>query len=320
MWNGAAEALKPRPAISIARPARRRTSSLRSAAAISREADLAGGAVDERRAEEQDRGAECAHDQVLQPGLERGLAVGVHRTEDVERDREPLEPEEERHQVRRRDEEDHARPGRGEQRVVLADVVAPPVAPGDEDGQHAGARDDQRRERTEPVTGERLGDQRQPVGGLVEDDRGEDARGDEAGEDDEGAEDAAHPPGHEHAAEQGHARGTEQRQRRRQREPVDLRGRDHGVASVCSRADDRERALRDQRRPRGEEEQQPDERHDDRRARTAARRGESSRTSRPRGRVEHGGDQPQHVHRREHDRGGADDGPAPARRRRHRRG
>src|SRR6185503_14849127 len=94
--------------------------------------------------------------------------------------------------------------------------------------------DDQRRERPEPVAGERLRDQRQAARRLVEDDPGEHARGDEAGEDDERAEEAAHRSGHEHAAEQGDARRGEQRKGRRKREPVDRGCRDHGVASVWS--------------------------------------------------------------------------------------
>ena len=74
------------------------------------EAELAGGTVDERRAEEQDRGAERADDQVLEPGLERALAVGVEGAEDVQSDREPLEPEEERQQAFGLDEEEHPAP------------------------------------------------------------------------------------------------------------------------------------------------------------------------------------------------------------------
>ena len=66
-----------------------------------REPELAGRAVDERAAEEQDPRAEASDDEVLEPGLERLAAVRVERAEDVERDREPLEREEHRHQVRR---------------------------------------------------------------------------------------------------------------------------------------------------------------------------------------------------------------------------
>src|SRR6266542_108306 len=90
MWNGAADALKPSPQISIARPKRRSASLSRPAAAI--------------------------------PAKSR-WPVAVDRAEDVERQREPLEPEEERHQVVRGDEEGHPGAGRREQRVVLADVV-----------------------------------------------------------------------------------------------------------------------------------------------------------------------------------------------------
>ena len=55
------------------------------------EAELAGRAVDERRAEEQRRRADRADDQVLEPRLERPDQVDVDRAQDVERDREPLE-------------------------------------------------------------------------------------------------------------------------------------------------------------------------------------------------------------------------------------
>ena len=123
------------------------------------EAELAGGAVGERGAEQQDRRAEAADDQVLEPGLERLLAVRVERDEDVERDREPLEPEEERHQVPGRDEERHPAAGGREERVVLADVVAAAVAPRDEHGGEPEAGDEHLGERGEPVAAHRLGDQ-----------------------------------------------------------------------------------------------------------------------------------------------------------------
>ena len=158
----------------------------------------------------------------------------IERAEDVEGDREPLESEEERHQVARRDEERHARAGGGQQRVVLACVVAPVLAPRDEHRQRAGAGDDDRGERAQPVARERLGDQCPALGALVEDDRSEDARGDEAGERGEGCEAAAYPPRHEHAAEERDTGRAEQRQSRREREPVDLWSRDHSDASVTS--------------------------------------------------------------------------------------
>ena len=99
------------------------------------EAQLAGRAVDERRAEEQRRRADRADHEVLEPRLERADQVDVDRAQHVERDREPLEAEEERHQVRGLDEERHAGAGRREQDVVLGDVLlAHRLAVGDEHG------------------------------------------------------------------------------------------------------------------------------------------------------------------------------------------
>ena len=93
-----------------------------------REPELAGRAVDERAAEQQDPRAEAPDDQVLEARLERRAPVRVERAQHVESDREPLERQEHRHQVRRGDEEDHPGARRGEERVVLADVRAAPVA------------------------------------------------------------------------------------------------------------------------------------------------------------------------------------------------
>ena len=87
------------------------------------ERDLPRRAVHERRAEEQRGGAERADDEVLEPRLERALEVVVDRAHDVERDREPLEREEERHEVRGADEERHAARRREEEREELRHVV-----------------------------------------------------------------------------------------------------------------------------------------------------------------------------------------------------
>ena len=119
MWNGAAEALNASPAMISARPSTSSESFECPAAAILSKPTLAGRAVDERAAEEQRRRADRADDQVLEPRLERADEVDVDRAHDVERDREPLEAEEHRHQVRRPDEERHPGAGRREQRVVL---------------------------------------------------------------------------------------------------------------------------------------------------------------------------------------------------------
>ena len=95
---------------------------VRSPAALrdAREVGRPRRAVDEGQAVEQGGRADRADDEVLQPRLERGRAAHLGRAQHVERDREQLEPEEQRHQVLRRDEHPHAR-GRGQQqREVLA--------------------------------------------------------------------------------------------------------------------------------------------------------------------------------------------------------
>ena len=88
------------------------------------EPELAGPAVDERGAEEQDGRAEAPDDQVLEPRLERREPVDPGRDEHVERDREPLEAEEEREQRVRLEEEAHPGDGGEEERVVLDDALA----------------------------------------------------------------------------------------------------------------------------------------------------------------------------------------------------
>ena len=313
MWNGAAEALKPSPAISIARPARSRGSSPTLRGGDLREADRAGRPVDERRAEEQDRRAERAHDQVLQPGLQRRLAVRVHRAEDVERDREPLEPEEERHQVRGGDEEDHAsRP--------------PPRAGRSTRRRGRAARRPRRRARPGCLRPAMISAENAPSRSRVNDsaisatpcvvssktiaaktpDVMKPAKTTIA------AKNAAHPRrARARCRAERRPRRGEQRQRRRERQPVDLRGRDHGTASAAARR--RPAASRARRSSAGQAERKSS-------SPTSGTTIASSngRTSArvladvaPAGGVEHGRDQAQHVHRGEHDPGGTDDGPAP---------
>ena len=157
MWNGAAEALKAKPAIIIARPSTSSESWVSLAAAILSKLSWPGRAVDERRAEEQRRRADGADHEVLQPRLERADEVDVDRAHHVERDREPLEPEEERHQVRRLHEERHPGARGCEQRVVLGDVLlAHPLAVGDEHGDEPAARDDDLRGRGPAVAVDRV--------------------------------------------------------------------------------------------------------------------------------------------------------------------
>ena len=101
---------------------------------------------------------------------------------------------------------------------------------------------------------------------------------------------------------------------RRDREPVDVRRvQDHLNCSCTCRGRARSPAKEwcdDPGRPGREDEQHADERHDERElARPQVERlvghGRAARL------VQHGGDQPQHVHRGEHDRAGADRGPPP---------
>ena len=125
MWNGAAEALKPSPVSTIASPTTSIGSFRRSPAPAAPiwGNDSLGRTEHERRAEQQDRRAERADDQILEAGLERGLEVDVDGAEDVEAERKPLEPEEQRHQVVRLHHERHPGDSCREEREVLARVI-----------------------------------------------------------------------------------------------------------------------------------------------------------------------------------------------------
>jgi hypothetical protein len=63
------------------------------------EVERPGCAVDKRRAKDENRRAETAHDQVLEARLDRLRALALQRAEHVQRDRQPLQAEEERQQV-----------------------------------------------------------------------------------------------------------------------------------------------------------------------------------------------------------------------------
>src|SRR6267143_1343406 len=70
-----------------------------------RKVDRPGGAVDERRPEEQHGRAEPTDDQVLERRLQTAQPVAVDRAEDVQADRKPFQGQEQRQQVVRTDEE-----------------------------------------------------------------------------------------------------------------------------------------------------------------------------------------------------------------------
>ena len=96
----------------------------------------------------------------LSPASSELDEVDLDRAEDVEADREPLEAEEEGHQVPGLDEEGHARAGRGEQGVVLADVLLPHARRvRDADREQSRRHHDQLRECGEPVAADRVGDE-----------------------------------------------------------------------------------------------------------------------------------------------------------------
>ena len=159
MWKGAAETLNASPARIIASPAKRNVVVRRVRRGDLGEAQLRRRAVDERRAEEEHGGAEAADDEVLEPGLERRLALAVDGDEDVEAEREPLEAEEQRHEVVGSDEEDHPGAGGREERVVLGVVLAAPLAPRREDDDGSGDAEDDLRHGRELVADHRAVEQ-----------------------------------------------------------------------------------------------------------------------------------------------------------------
>ena len=196
------------------------------------EAQFPGRAVDERGAEEQHCRPEAADDQVLQPGFQGAGEVDVDRAEDVEADREPLEPEEERHQRACRRQERHPGARPRDEGVVLGDViVGHRLGVGGADGEQARAGDDDLRQRPEPVALDRAGDYAVPVCRVRVEQGGEDDRGREPERAGGCSERPAPPVRQQHRREEGDTAGREQRQRRGDREPVDVRcgdPEDHG--------------------------------------------------------------------------------------------
>src|SRR6185503_1571519 len=188
------------------------------------EADDACGAVDERTPEEKDRRAEAPDDQVLEAGLERCDLLDRDRTEDVERDREPLEPEEHRHQVVGGDEEAHACRGGEQEGVVLAHPLPEDIGVRDSHCEEPGAGDQDLGELGEAVAAD--GVRHDGGAGLVhleERDRSG-ARAEEGQDRDEGAEVPAPPVRQEQRDEQADRCSAEEDQLGRERGPVE-RGR-----------------------------------------------------------------------------------------------
>ena len=206
-------------------------------------------------------------------------------------------------------------------------MVPAPLAPGHEHRERARAGDQDRRERAEPVARERLRDQRLCVRALVEDDPGEDTRRDEARR---SATNAAKPrrihhgtstlpssatPDAPSSASVGESASqstfgvgiTASPRWGLPRSPAPPRA-SPGTSGPVIEAGQAERKR--MRRDQGND--------DPELAVTQVGRVlphvEAARA------VQHGRDQPQHVHRREHDRAGADDRPAPAGAVRRRRG
>ena len=218
MWNGAAEALNasPEPGSSAARG--------RNPGKV----DRTGGAVDEGGSEQQYCGAKSADDEVLQRRLQAAEPVAIDRAEDVQADREPLQRQEERHQVVRAGEEHHSGSRSRKKRVVLADVIlTPALAIRDRRRNQTRAGNDDRSQFRETVTAEGVHDDTVSLCRLhVERNRETECCRvpDRAQRCSHGL--ACRRRGKD-SAQEGKRRGRQQRIDWREREPVDVRPWDH---------------------------------------------------------------------------------------------
>jgi hypothetical protein len=198
-----------------------------------REVRRAGRAVQERQAEEQRRGSDGADDEVLQPRLQRALAARLGGAQHVERDRQQLEPEEERDEVLRRDEHEHARRRAEQQAVELAvrGLAGRDVPPGQQRRRDAGDAEEQVEGERELVEAQRPLHEVGPLAPLP--DRQADGRREGAdGEQRHGAlADPARAPQPDDEHDQ---RAAEEGDERRQAGPVDERLLNQGA--VVSRA------------------------------------------------------------------------------------
>jgi len=117
------------------------------------EVGVAGGAVEQRAAVEEQRGGEGAEQEVLHGGLRAARRAAAEAGEGVDAERHGLEPEEEREQIPRGGEDDRADRGEGEERVELAavELVLGQVAAGEERGEAAAQAEEEREEEREAV-------------------------------------------------------------------------------------------------------------------------------------------------------------------------
>ena len=141
------------------------------------EVGRAGRAVEQREPVEQHRRAERADDQVLEARLERVLAPQLGRAQHVERDREQLEADEQRDEVRRAREHDHPEHGEQQQRVVLAvaRLGRRQRARRQQHRRHAGEHEDHQQREREVVDRERARHHRRVLAPLPDAEPGRDA-------------------------------------------------------------------------------------------------------------------------------------------------
>src|ERR1700692_1061397 len=142
--------------------------------ALNRRRDLcqlsvAGLAVDERHAEEQESGGEAAEQQILQRRFLRAFLAPREDTQHAERQLEQLNGQEDDHQARRPGEQHHPKRGGEDERVVLAVMQTPPVeiVRADHDHEPGAHQQDRVDEERETVVGEGAGVD-QPAGIRVE--------------------------------------------------------------------------------------------------------------------------------------------------------
>ncbi len=191
------------------------------------EVGRSGGAVDQRKAIEQRRRADRAHDQVLQAGLQRALAPHFGGAQHVQRDRQELEPQEQRHRVLGRRQQRHAT-DRGQQQGVPLAVgrfARGFRAPGEQHRARAARHQDQIEHQRQAVDAQRPRHHR--LLGAPLPDRQARRRG-ESHQAERRHDVFADPPRTDQADQQHDHRAAEQRDQRRQRGEVHVRAFERG--------------------------------------------------------------------------------------------